>query len=61
MTEHMEEGRSGQQGKEGYFSREKHKPQERIKGKTKGKVEMESRNRTILICPTLTLVLKTPH
>lgn len=53
MTEHMEEGRSGQQGKEGYFSREKHKPQERIKGKTKGKVEMESRNRTILICPTL--------
>lgn len=54
MTEHTEEGRNeGQQGKNGYFSREKHKPQKRITGKTKGKVDMESRNKIIPICPIL--------
>lgn len=52
MTEHTEEGRKeGQQGKKSYFSREKHKPQKRIKSKTKGKVEMERRNKKFLFVP----------
>lgn len=57
MKEHREEGRSIQQENKGYFRKEKHKPQERIKGRLRqlnGKQKHNAdKKQTFLICPIL--------